>query len=213
MDARLSTMDVARPYTAVCTTLDGDVLQVLARTTGVLTGREVAALTGRRSHSGVLDALHRLTKHGLVTRVELNRAYLFTLNREHLAAPAVEILMGMRAELLRRLRGELDSWEIAPAHVSMFGSAARGDGDTGSDIDLLVIRPGDVADDNATWRAQLADLKDQIRRWTGNHAQIVELADEEVIRLREDERAIVAALRSDAVVLYGSEIAALLGPA
>jgi predicted nucleotidyltransferase len=206
-------MDVARPYTAVCTTLDGDVLQVLARTTGVLTGREVAALTGRRSHSGVLDALHRLTKHGLVTRVELNRAYLFTLNREHLAAPAVEILMGMRAELLRRLRGELDSWEIAPAHVSMFGSAARGDGDTGSDIDLLVIRPGDVADDNATWRAQLADLKDQIRRWTGNHAQIVELADEEVIRLREDERAIVAALRSDAVVLYGSEIAALLGPA
>lgn len=213
MDARLSTMDVARPYTAVCTTLDGDVLQVLARTTGVLTGREVAALTGRRSHSGVLDALHRLTEHGLVTRVELNRAYLFTLNREHLAAPAVEILMGMRAELLRRLRGELDSWEIAPAHVSMFGSAARGDGDTGSDIDLLVIRPGDVADDNATWRAQLADLKDQIRRWTGNHAQIVELADEEVIRLREDERAIVAALRSDAVVLYGSEIAALLGPA
>jgi predicted nucleotidyltransferase len=213
MAARLSTMDVARPYTAVCTTLDGDVLQVLARTTGVLTGREVAALTGRRSHSGVLDALHRLTKHGLVTRVELNRAYLFTLNREHLAAPAVEILMGMRAELLRRLRGELDSWEIAPAHVSMFGSAARGDGDTGSDIDLLVIRPGDVADDNATWRAQLADLKDQIRRWTGNHAQIVELADEEVIRLREDERAIVAALRSDAVVLYGSEIAALLGPA
>jgi predicted nucleotidyltransferase len=206
-------MDVARPYTAVCTTLDGDVLQVLARTTGVLTGREVAALTGRRSHSGVLDSLHRLTEHGLVTRVELNRAYLFTLNREHLAAPAVEILMGMRVELLRRLRGELDSWEIAPAHVSMFGSAARGDGDTGSDIDLLVIRPGDVADDNATWRAQLADLKDQIRRWTGNHAQIVELADEEVIRLREDERAIVAALRSDAVVLYGSEIAALLGPA
>ena len=206
-------MDVARPYAAVCPTLDGEVLQVLARTTGVLTGREVAGLTGRRSHSGVLDALHRLTEHGLVTRVELNRAYLFTLNREHLSTPAVEILMRMRAELLRRIRGAFDSWEIAPAHVSMFGSAARGDGGTGSDIDLLVIRPGDVADDNATWRAQLADLKDRIRRWTGNHAQIVELADEAVIRLRKDERSIVAALRSDAVVLYGSEIATLLGPA
>jgi predicted nucleotidyltransferase len=206
-------MDVERPYTAVCPTLDGEVLHVLARTTGVLTGREVAALTGRRSHSGVLDALHRLTEHGLVTRVELNRAYLFTLNREHLAVPAVEILMGMRAELLRQLRGAFDSWEIAPAHASMFGSAARGDGGTGSDIDLLVVRPGGVADDNATWRAQLADLKDQIRRWTGNHAQIVELADEEVIRLRNDERAIVAALRSDAVVLYGSEIATLLSRA
>jgi predicted nucleotidyltransferase len=95
----------------------------------------------------------------------------------------------------------------------MFGSAARGDGGTQSDIDLLVIRPSDVEDDNPTWRAQVADLKDQIRRWTGNHAQIVELADEEAVRLHEGEQAIVADLRTDAVVLYGSEIATLLGPA
>ena len=207
----LSIMDVAHPYKAVSTTLDGDVLRVLSRTTGVLTGREVAALTGRRSHSGVLDALHRLTEHGLVIRVELNRAYLFTLNREHLAAPAVEIIMDMRAELIRFIRSAVDLWEIAPVHVSMFGSAARGDGETSSDIDLLVVRPGEVEDDNATWRTQLADLKDQIQRWTGNYAQIVELTDEDVVQLDKDERAIVAALRSDAVVLHGSEIATLLG--
>lgn len=213
MDDILSKMDVAHPYKSVSPTLDGDVLRVLARTTGVLTGREVAALTGRRSHSGVLDALNRLTEHGLVDRVEMNRAYLFTLNREHLAAPAVELLMEMRAELLRRIRGVLDSWEIAPANVSMFGSAARGDGGTASDIDLLVIRPGGVDDDNTTWRTQLADLKDQIRRWTGNYAQIVELADEELDRLRGDDRAIVAALRSDALVLHGSDISTILGGA
>ncbi|HEV7163141.1 MAG TPA: nucleotidyltransferase domain-containing protein [Solirubrobacteraceae bacterium] len=206
-------MDVAHPYKSVSPTLDGDVLRVLARTTGVLTGREVAALTGRRSHSGVLGALNRLTEHGLVDRVEMNRAYLFTLNREHLAAPAVELLMEMRAELLRRIRGVLDSWEIAPANVSMFGSAARGDGGTASDIDLLVIRPGGVDDDNTTWRTQLADLKDQIRRWTGNYAQIVELADEEFDQLRGDDRAIVAALRSDALVLHGSDISTILGGA
>src|ERR1700674_1557581 len=136
MDDILATVDIASPHKAVSPTLDGDVLRVLARTTGVLTGREVAALTGRRSHSGVLDALNRLTEHGLVNRVELNRAYLFTLNREHLAAAAVELLMDMRGELLRRIRGAVDSWEIAPANVSMFGSAARGDGGTASDIDL-----------------------------------------------------------------------------
>lgn len=209
----LSTMDIAHPYKSVSPTLDGEVLQVLARTTGVLTGREVAALTGRRSHSGVLDALNRLTEHGLVNRVELNRAYLFTLNREHLAAPAVQLLMEMRAELLRRIRGALDSWKIAPANVSMFGSAARGDGGTASDIDLLVIRPRGVEDDNTTWRTQVADLKDQIRRWTGNYAQIVELTDEEFDRLRADDREIVTALRSDALVLHGSDISTLLGAA
>ena len=204
-------MDVAHPYKSVSPTLDGEVLRVLARTTGVLTGREVAALTGRRSHSGVLDALNRLTEHGLVNRVELNRAYLFTLNREHLAAPAVQLLMGMRAEFLRRIRAALDSWEIAPANVSMFGSAARGDGGTASDIDLLVIRPRDVDEDNPTWRTQVADLKDQIRRWTGNYAQIVELADEELDQLRGDDRTIVAALRSDALVLHGPDISTMLG--
>jgi predicted nucleotidyltransferase len=119
--------------------------------------------------------------------------------------------MEIRAELLRRIRGALDSWEIAPVNVSMFGSAARGDGGTASDIDLLVIRPGGVDDDDTRWRTQLADLKDQIRRWTGNYAQIVEFTDEELDQLRNDDRAIVAALRSDALALHGSDISTMLG--
>ena len=85
-------MDVAHPFKAVCPSLDGEVLNVLAGTTRGLTGREVALLTGRRSHSGVLAVLNRLTEHGLVTRVELNRAFLFSANRDHLAWPAVETL-------------------------------------------------------------------------------------------------------------------------
>jgi predicted nucleotidyltransferase len=204
-------MDVRRPYAAVSPTLDGEVLRVLAGTTRVLTGREVAALTGRRSHSGVLDALHRLTEHGLVNRLELNRAYLFTLNRDHLAAPAVEILMGMRTELLRRIRADLDSWQIAPVHMSLFGSTARGDGDAGSDIDLLLVRPSDVTDDDQTWREQVAQLKKRIQQWTGNYAQVIEMSGQDVVRLGEDERPIVTAIRTDAIVLHGVEIATLLG--
>ncbi|HEY4810856.1 MAG TPA: nucleotidyltransferase domain-containing protein, partial [Solirubrobacteraceae bacterium] len=106
-------MDVARPYTAVCPKLDGE----------------------------VLDVLHRLTEHGLVTRVELNRAFLFALNREHLAAPAVLALAGLRGALFNRIERELKTWQIAPVHVSLFGSTARGDGDTHSDIDLFIVRP------------------------------------------------------------------------
>lgn len=207
----MSNMDVARPYAAVSPTLDGEVLRVLAGTTRVLTGREVAALTGRRSHSGVLDALHRLAEHGLVNRVELNRAYLFTLNRDHLATPAVEALMGMRTELFRRIRVALDSWRIEPVHVSMFGSAARGDGDTGSDIDLFVIRPSSVSEEDPTWQTQLAALRDHIEMWTGNHVQVVELSEEEVMELAGQERPIVVGLRSDAIPLYGVELAALIG--
>lgn len=69
-----------------------------------MTGREVARLVGRNSHSGVLDVLNRLAEHGLVERQEAGRAFLYKLNRDHLAAPAVEVLANMRSELLSRLR-------------------------------------------------------------------------------------------------------------
>jgi hypothetical protein len=206
-------MDVSRPYTAVCPGLEGEVLRVLAGTTRRLTGREVALLTGRTSHSGVLAVLNRLTEHGLVERVELNRAYLFTLNRDHLAAPAVEILAGMRDVLLSDIRTSLAAWPTPPIHVSMFGSAARGDGDTRSDVDLLVVRPCDIEEDAPSWRAQLDDLARLIRRRTGNHAALVEIGEHEVERLRDDHLAIVSELHLDAIVLSGPEIEDLPGVA
>jgi predicted nucleotidyltransferase len=197
-------MDVARPYTAVCPTLDGDVLHVLAGTTMALTGRQVALLTGRTSHSGVLDSLHRLTEHGLVTRVELNRAYLFALNRDHLAAPAVEMLANLREKLIEEIRRTVGEWQIAPLHVSLFGSAARGDGGTQSDIDLFVVRASDVDEDEPLWRDQIDELSDQIQRWTGNHASVVERDESQLASLRETQPPILGELLSDAIVISGS---------
>ena len=211
MDGILSGVHVGRPYTAVSPSLEGEVLQTLAGTTMALTGRQVGLLTGRSSHSGVLDALNRLTDQGLVDRVELNRAYLFSLNREHLAYPAVEALTGMRTALFERTRRELGSWQIAPTHVSLFGSAARGDGDTQSDIDLFVVRPTGVAEEDARWREQLDGLASKIERWTGNRLAVLELAEEELAQLATRNPRIVGDLRSDAIVLSGPEVSTLLG--
>jgi hypothetical protein len=197
-------MDVARPYTAVCPTLDGDVLHVLAGTTMALTGRQVALLTGRTSHSGVLDSLHRLTEHGLVTRVELSRAYLFALNRDHLAAPAVEMLANLREKLIEEIRSTVGEWQIAPLHVSLFGSAARGDGGTQSDIDIFVVRAGDVDESEPLWRDQIDDLSGQVQRWTGNHASVVERDESQLASLRETQPPIFGELLSDAIVISGS---------
>jgi predicted nucleotidyltransferase len=197
-------VDVSRPYTAVCPTLDVDVLEVLAGTTMALTGRQVALLTGRKSHSGVLAVLNRLTEHGLVSRVELNRAYLFALNRDHLATPAVEILVGMRKALFEEIRNVIDDWPTTPVHVSLFGSAARGDGDTRSDFDLLVVRPDSVDEDESAWRSQVDDLVDLIRRRTGNQVSVIERDKSGMERLREAEPPILSELLADAIVLSGS---------
>jgi predicted nucleotidyltransferase len=203
-------MNVSAPYTAVCPTLDTEVLTVLAGTTMPLTGRQITRLTGRTSHGGVLDVLHRLADHGLVDRQEAGRALLFTLNREHLAAPAVDVLAGMRTELFNRIRHAVAAWKIKPVHVSIFGSTARGDGDTASDIDLFVVRPSSVDADDAGWRAQLEDIAGQIQRWTGNHTGIAEASDDELAHLHAEEPPIVAELRTDAIVLCGADVQALL---
>jgi predicted nucleotidyltransferase len=197
-------MDVSRPYSAVCPTLDGDVLEVLAGTTMALTGRQVALLTGRKSHSGVLAVLNRLTEHGLVSRIELNHAYLFALNRDHLAAPAVEILVGMRRALFEEIRNVIDDWSITPVHASLFGSAARGDGDTQSDFDLLVVRPDSVDEDESAWRSQIDNLVDLVRRRTGNQVSVIERDKSGMERLREAEPPILSELLADAIVFSGS---------
>jgi predicted nucleotidyltransferase len=184
-------------------------LRVLAGTTRSLTGREITLLTGKTSHSGVMAVLSRLVEHGLVNQVELNRASLYTLNRDHLAAEAVELIMGMREELLERVRHEFDDWQIAPVHASLFGSTARGDGDTQSDIDLFIIRPNKVDEDEPAWCTQIDDLQRRILRWTGNHAGIVQVPESQIVHLLDEEPPIVAELRSDAINLHGPQIDAL----
>jgi predicted nucleotidyltransferase len=205
-------MDVARPYTAICSSLDGDVLHVLAGTNRPLTGRELSRLVGRSSHAGVRDVLNRLAEHGLVNRQEAGRAFLFTLNREHLAAPAVSILSDMRSEFLRRVRTLIEHWEVPPIHASIFGSAARADGDTQSDIDIFIVRPEGVHDTDPVWREQLYDLATSVHRWTGNHAGVVEIMEKDVSPMRETESPIAIALQNDAILLSGSPVSALLDP-
>jgi len=203
-------MDVSRPYAAVCPTLDGEVLSVLARTSRPLSGRDVARLVERGSQGGVNRVLRRLAGHGIVDVQEAGSALLYALNRDHLAAPAVMILDGLRAELGRRLSEAIAAWEVPPLHASMFGSAARGDGDTESDIDVFIVRPDEVEEDDARWRGQLDALATAVRRWTGNHAGIAEVSGRETRRLKLEQPPVYEDLLAHAIDLFGVPVATIL---
>src|SRR4051794_26349472 len=145
-------MDVARPYAAVTGSgLEGEVLAVLAGTTRPLTGRQIARLARNGSDRGLRLALNRLAGQGLVDTMEARPAILYSLNREHIAAPVALTLAELRGELFARIRGTIEQWELAPVHASVFGPAARGDGDAASDIDLLVVRPTTIVPDDPAW--------------------------------------------------------------
>lgn len=198
-------MDLARPYGAISHPLDSAALTVLAGTTLPLTGREVARLAPEGTQQGIAKALNRLVEQGLVRRQEAGSAALHTLNRDHLAAPAVELLRAIRSELFNRVRALAESWKIAPPHLSIFGSAARGDGDTASDIDVFVVRPEGIDDDDPAWAGQVDALAHAIRQWTGNHAGIAQVSPADVKRLARDRPPIVKELESDAIALLGAE--------
>lgn len=203
-------MDLGLPYTVICPTLEGPVLDVLAHTTRPLTGREIARLASRGSERGVRLVLHRLVAQGLVTAREAGSASLFVLNREHVAAGIVEGLMRLRAELIERIRGEVEDWSSRPVHVSVFGSAARADGHMESDIDLLIVRPEDVAEDDPRWREQLYRLAERIERWSGNHASLHEVSPKGLKAALRRGEPVIASLRDASIVLAGPEVADLL---
>jgi predicted nucleotidyltransferase/DNA-binding transcriptional ArsR family regulator len=203
-------MDVSRPYGVVSHPLDSAVLQVLTGTTRGMSGRRVAELAGN-AQEGVRKALRRLVDTGIVEQREAGNAILYRFNRRHLAAPAVEQLTDLRRALLTRLTEAFGTWTPPPLHASVFGSTARGDGDSNSDIDLFVVRPGSVEDDNRAWREQIERLPDDVRDWTGNHANVVEIPEAALPDLRRRRPTVVRELEVDALTLVGPEIAALLG--
>lgn len=192
-------MDVSMPITTVVPSLDGPVLAALAVTTTPMELASVHTRAGRGSKSGVRSVLLRMVDEGLVLEVPGG----YVLNRNHLAAPAIELLAALHGELAVRIRGAVKKWPTPPALVGMFGSAARRDGDASSDIDVLVVCEDLDLDD------RVDELAEQIRRWTGNRAQVIGRTPKEIARLRRAEEPIFAEWTQDLVVLAGER--AVLG--
>jgi predicted nucleotidyltransferase len=137
------------------------------------------------------------------------RSMLYTLNREHLAAEPIIALTRLRPTLIERLKEHVSGWDVRPIHASVFGSAARGDGDTESDIDILVIRPKQVEEDDERWRSQIDSLATAVHRWTGNHAGIAEISERELPRLRRERPPVIENVVADGITLIGDEPSSL----
>jgi len=155
----------------------------------------------------------RLVVQGVVERKAGGAALLYELNRDHLAVPAITQLVELRATLVECLRDELASWDAQPQTAVLFGSAARGDGGPDSDIDLFVVRGVDVDEGDPTWRAQIDQLAERVRSWTGNNAGVVEVGADELAGLIDRAPPVLDSIRADGIDLAGRKAGTLLGRA
>ena len=169
-------MELTHPFRVVTASVDGDVLAVLAGADAAFTAPQIQSLMGMRSAEGVRKSVRRLASQGIVTAERVGQAWVYRLNRDHLAAPHVTALADLRRTLLERIADEVDHWSPAAELVLLFGSAATGTMRADSDIDLFVARPDAVDVDHPAWNRQVHLLQDHVTTWTGNDARVLELS-------------------------------------
>ncbi|MBA3742297.1 nucleotidyltransferase domain-containing protein [Sporichthya sp.] len=204
-------MDLASPISSVVPTAHGAALFVLARADQPLSGRQIAALTnGRFGQWRINEVLGELADSGIVLREHRPPAKLYRLNRDHVAAPGIEALAAQRDLLIERMRFAAGEWAVPADALWLFGSAARGDGGPGSDVDLLVIRASSVGADDQHWLAQLDQIADQVSRWCGNHCEVLELSRAELEKALARGDRLTEELRADAVGIAGATPRSLL---
>jgi len=201
----VNTMNLSEPATSVLPELRASILTTLAGAEDGLTGRGLASLAGT-SVTSTARVLDRLVRGGLVHRVEIGSARLYRLNRDHLAASAVLDLADIRSRLLAKLTDQVRSFEVRPVTALLFGSAARGDGDETSDIDLLLVRPDDTDEDDPAWAGDLRQLAARVRAWTGNTANVLDYGETELRATLTEDRQFARALRRDGIHLHGTRL-------
>jgi predicted nucleotidyltransferase len=201
-------VDLSNPLAVITPTLDAAVLKALTATTGWATGAHVHRMADAGSDDGVRRVLARLVEQGIVVADQHAHATLYLLNRDHVAAEAIIALTRLRGVIIDRVTAALEDWSPQPVHASLFGSFARGEATTDSDIDVLVVV--DPAADADTVEEAVDRLDADVRRWTGNAAHIVDRKPDALAVMVAGDDPLVRSWRADHIDLIGTKLLDLL---
>ncbi len=176
-------MDFVHPIEAILPAAQGRVLAVLAGTTAELNLRTIARLSGV-SQAQASRVLPGLVELGVVERREVPPSSLFRLVPEHVAARVVLDLAASTDRVLDEIGRTARELPVPPLSVIVFGSFARREAGPDSDIDLVVVRPGRIDEDDEQWSSSIEQWRNGVRRLTGNPVEVLEVsADEAASRL------------------------------
>ena len=203
-----STVDFVRPVQTVIPGAQGRIVAVLAETSAELNLRTVARLSGvSLAHaSRVMPVLVDL---GMVERREAPPSALFRFVPDNVAARAITALTRTRETVLADMASGVARLDRPPVSVVAFGSFARGEADSESDIDIVVVRPRDVPEDDPPWREGLDRWRDHVGRVTGNRVELLEISESEVSQRLRSRKPLWVGIQRDGILVFGSPLAEL----
>jgi hypothetical protein len=77
----------------------------------------------------------------------------------------------------------------------------------GSDVDVIVVRPSSIDEDNSTWAESIARWETHVRRISGNAVNRIEVGEDEAAKLMKSRRSLWQAIRREGIVLQGRPLA------
>ncbi|RWR18192.1 hypothetical protein D8Y23_10300 [Microbacterium enclense] len=202
-------MNLSEPLEGIMPPVEAAVLRVLNRTDAGMSGRQVHAVAGVGSTSGVHRALTRLARTGLVRVESRPPALIYRPNRAHVLWTAVERGLNARNDAIDKIRlffvDEIPEEVPADSRVTatLYGSVARRTSTSESDVDVLVVFP-DRFDVDARAELLLA-LAERIEELTGNAAQINAMDRSEFLAGTADGDVFLANVLRDGVPLFGPQ--------
>ena len=194
-------MDYVRPVEALIPGAQGRILGALARAGAPLNLRTLARLSDI-SAGQASRVLPRLVEQGVVRRTEVPPSALFDLPDQSFGAQLVREISDAHGALLRELRTTAAKLRPAPASVVLFGSAATGRARAASDIDVLIVRSADDADEGV-WTTSLMKWVSRIREFSGNPVNLLEESEADIPRLLSSRRSLWETIRTEGVLVAG----------
>ena len=185
------------------------VFRVLNKYAIGLSGREVARLAGMSAKNCIIT-LSSLENMGLVNRVRGGRDHLFTLNRDHfLVKEGIIPLLDVEdkyseavfKDIKKKLKKKCNS-------VYVFGSVARKEEDTDSDLDLCIIY--DKENQKEALEEAMYGLQSLLRKkYTVNTSPFYISATQFAIKAKKNKPPVAEVIK-DGKLLFGNSIKVLL---
>ena len=175
---------------------------MLAETTAPLNLSTLARLAGV-SVAQASRVMPGLVDLGLVERREIPPSSQFWLIRENVAAQAIIELARSRDTALSKIGSAAADLPVPPVSVIVFGSIARGDADRQSDLDVIVVRPNDVDDDDDVWATAIEQWRSAAQAITGNTIDVLEVTPDEARTKLSGNAQLWRDVARDGTVVYG----------
>lgn len=204
-------MDYVRPVEALVPGVQGKILAACLRSDEPLTMRGLARLAHVSANQAAQVIAH-LDELGLVQRQTAGRALLVSLVDDNPVVAALRDVADLRAVTLRLWRQRARDLDPEPRSMAVYGSWARGEAHSGSDVDVLIVLPPGIED-----ATEEDDYREQIAQWCAYAGRVAGLPVSPLVLGAQDvvdrDGTLWDSVRRDAVALAGADVRMVLSAA